>query len=276
MEMWNGDMYNGAGQPLKKVYNFDWSHGWAASPAYIIPWFLFGVRPTSPAFAAVSIRPQPGGLANGSLTMSTVRGPIRVAFDHKSPTTEGSSGAFAMRIELPAGCVASVGLPLFAREGAAAQPSSQVVVDGTEVAAKTSPGGGFAEIGNVGPGGSHTFVLATHRSKLPVTSVGWVARRGLKTDDDTLLPGAPLQKALQAAADAHALSFTIAPGEYNFSTVALRLSGALNLAIHAHGVTLWFRAGGGCNSIAAKACQSTGYSLTTHRHSPKESSQLWI
>ena len=106
-------MWNGARQPRKKTPNFDWSHPWAASPAYLIPWFLFGVRPTAPGFATVSIRPQPGGLANGNLTMPTVRGPIHVKFNHAHAHGRVQGRVFSLSIALPAGCVASVGIPLF-------------------------------------------------------------------------------------------------------------------------------------------------------------------
>ena len=37
--------------------------------------------------------------------------------------------------------------------------SRMVVVDGTAVVAATSPGGGFAVIERVGPGGEHTMIL---------------------------------------------------------------------------------------------------------------------
>ena len=155
MEMWSEDMWNGVGQPRRKTPNFDWSHPWAASPAYLIPWFLFGVRPTSPGFATVSIRPQPGGLANGNLTMPTVRGPIQVGFAQESAKRR----TFALSIALPAGCLASVGIPLFIPQGSPVPTSKNIVADGATVVAAISPGGGFAVIENVGPGGKHSFIL---------------------------------------------------------------------------------------------------------------------
>ena len=79
-----------------------------------------------------------------------------------------------------------------------------------------------------------------------------------KTDDDDaspapaerkhvppLLPGAPLQVALQAAVDAGDASFTVPAGEYNFSSTPLKLFDATSLDISAYGVTLWFSPGGG-------------------------------
>lgn len=102
----------------------------------------------------MSIRPQPGGLANGNLTMPTVRGPIQVRFVH-----EVGGRTFALSIALPAGCLASVGIPMFTPQGTPAPASRKVVVDGTAVAAVISPGGGFAVVEDVGPGGEHSFVL---------------------------------------------------------------------------------------------------------------------
>ena len=60
-----------------------------------------------------------------------------------------------------------------------------------------------------------------------------------------LLPGEPLQRALQAAADAGLPTFTVAPGEYNFSSQPLRLASAASMDIVAAGVTIWFSPGGG-------------------------------
>ena len=60
-----------------------------------------------------------------------------------------------------------------------------------------------------------------------------------------LLPGEPLQRALQAAADAGLPNFTITPGEYNFSSQSLTLASAACMDIVAEGATVWFSPGGG-------------------------------
>jgi hypothetical protein len=87
--------------------------------------------------------------------MSTVRGQISVAF------TRSTSGSIELTIALPAGCVASVYVPLPSsfHSGAVLQPV--VFVDGKAVRATRSVGGGFAVIDSVGPGGDHTFHLAS-------------------------------------------------------------------------------------------------------------------
>ena len=67
------------------------------------------------------------------------------------------------------------------------------------------------------------------------------------TDDRSILPGAPLATALQAAADAGAARFAIAPGDYNFSATPLRLQNAHGLTIDGASATIWFGPGGGFN-----------------------------
>ena len=42
--------------------NLSYSHPWAASPAFIIPRYVFGVSPLTPGWGSVLIRPQPAGL----------------------------------------------------------------------------------------------------------------------------------------------------------------------------------------------------------------------
>ena len=66
MECWSPD----------ELPNLSFSHIWSASPAFIIPWFLGGVRPLTPGFAKLEIKPQPGPLAHFSLVMPTIKGPV--------------------------------------------------------------------------------------------------------------------------------------------------------------------------------------------------------
>ena len=63
----------------------------------------------------------------------------------------------------------------------------------------------------------------------------------------SILPGAPLATALQAAADAGAAHFAIPPGDYNFSATPLRLQNAHGLTIDGASATIWFGPGGGLN-----------------------------
>merc|ERR1711957_726245 len=97
MEMWNA---------VEKG-NLDWSHPWSSSPAFVVPWNLFGIRPITPGFSEVSIRPQPGDLSSGAFTLPSVRGPITVKFEQKAGGVH-----FALNVSLPASCTANIGVPL--------------------------------------------------------------------------------------------------------------------------------------------------------------------
>jgi hypothetical protein len=92
--------------------NLTWSHPWAASPSFIIAWYLFGIRPASPAFASVAIRPQVGDLKSGKLTMPTVKGPVTVSFTN-------SGTAFVLQVVLPVSSSGRVSVPLPPRTVAA-------------------------------------------------------------------------------------------------------------------------------------------------------------
>ena len=143
MEMWN---------PQEKP-NLTWSHGWSASPAYIIAWYLFGIRASLPGFASVSVRPQPGDLERGRFTLPTLRGPISVSFAQQ---TIGVT-TFALNVSLPATVIASVGIPLPAVGVNRSGESLCLHMDGSALPLRIS--GFFANVERVGPGGDHQFVL---------------------------------------------------------------------------------------------------------------------
>eukprot|EP01047_Picozoa_sp_COSAG01_P029215 COSAG01_NODE_1996_length_8691_cov_10.109055_6_plen_86_part_00 len=49
--------------------NLTWSHVWSASPGFIIPWYLFGIQPTTPGWKTLTIKPAPGNLTHGRYTL---------------------------------------------------------------------------------------------------------------------------------------------------------------------------------------------------------------
>jgi alpha-L-rhamnosidase len=120
MEVWN--------PPLKG--NLTYSHAWAASPAFIIPQYLFGVRALTPGWGTVLIAPQPGSLTQGSVTVPTPRGQVSVAF------TAGG-GRFAAEVDVPATATAEVALP-------GVRAGQRVWVDGAQVTAAAPPDGDTA------------------------------------------------------------------------------------------------------------------------------------
>ena len=137
MEMWSQD----------EKPNLTWSHPWASSPAFIVAWYLFGIRPLAPGFATVAIKPQVGTLAAGRYTLPTVLGPIAVHFG-KTATS------FDLHVSLPAASVGEIAIPLPRRTAAAATAQGSVVslrVDGSLVAAKVENGFAMIQV----HGGSH-------------------------------------------------------------------------------------------------------------------------
>ena len=129
MEMWAPD----------EKPNLTWSHPWASSPAFVIAWYLFGIRPLEPGFTRVAIKPQVGALASGRYVLPTVLGPISVSFGQ-------TKRAFDLHVSLPAGAAGEVAVPLPRRIAAAAAKGvvAPLQVDGAPVAASVD--GGFAVV----------------------------------------------------------------------------------------------------------------------------------
>ena len=94
MEAWN---------PAIKP-NLSYSHPWSASPAFIVPGYLFGVSALTPGWRTVLIHPQPAALTSGSVQVPSPRGPVTVRF-----TASGSS--FTAEVGVPATATAEVALP---------------------------------------------------------------------------------------------------------------------------------------------------------------------
>jgi hypothetical protein len=92
---------------VKYKPNLDWNHAWGGAPANILPRFLLGVTPLTAGFGVAQIRPQPGALARVEGTVPTIRGPIRVSWDHpagQTPTLDISlPGNMQADVQLPAG-----------------------------------------------------------------------------------------------------------------------------------------------------------------------------
>ncbi|WP_167607719.1 family 78 glycoside hydrolase catalytic domain [Maribellus sediminis] len=65
---------------MKYKTNADWNHAWGAAPANIIPRGMWGIRPVTPGFGSVEIKPQMGNLKSCSITLPTIRGQIKGEF----------------------------------------------------------------------------------------------------------------------------------------------------------------------------------------------------
>jgi hypothetical protein len=63
--------------------NLDWNHAWGAVPANILPRCVLGVRPYTPGFGKILIRPQLGSLEAVEGIVPTVRGAVSVGVRQK-------------------------------------------------------------------------------------------------------------------------------------------------------------------------------------------------
>jgi alpha-L-rhamnosidase len=84
--------------------NLTYSHAWGAAPANLLPRGLFGLRPLEPGYGKLALVPQAGGLTWAKLTIPSIRGPIKLAFDTRR-------GGFRFEAELPGNVSAEVTLP---------------------------------------------------------------------------------------------------------------------------------------------------------------------
>ena len=93
----------------EELPNLSFSHVWSSSPGSVVPQYLFGLLPTSPGFATLDIRPQPGPLLRGAATLPTVRGPVSISFTQTVPGAPG--GCMTVDVGLPGNVAARVLLP---------------------------------------------------------------------------------------------------------------------------------------------------------------------
>ncbi|UXX79818.1 family 78 glycoside hydrolase catalytic domain [Reichenbachiella carrageenanivorans] len=73
---------------MKYKPNADWNHAWGATPANIIPRQLWGIRPKSPGYDTVSIRPQLETLTSSSIKVPTIRGAVKADYQLQSDETK--------------------------------------------------------------------------------------------------------------------------------------------------------------------------------------------
>lgn len=90
--------------------NQDWNHAWGAAPANLLPTYVLGARPLSPAWKRTLIRPHPGGLSQASGKIPTAAGPLMVSWKR--------GATFQLDIGLPPGVLAKVELPATGTRGA--------------------------------------------------------------------------------------------------------------------------------------------------------------
>jgi alpha-L-rhamnosidase len=126
--------------------NLTYSHPWAASPAFLVPQYVFGVSALTPGWGTVLIRPQPASLTSGSVQVPTARGEVSVAFTR-------SGARFAAEVDVPATATAEVALP-------GVRAGQVVWVDGTPRRAAAWPAGSTSATAQPGAAAAGLAVVA--------------------------------------------------------------------------------------------------------------------
>jgi len=85
---------------MKYKPNADWNHAWGATPANIIPSYLWGIQPKTAGFGVARIKPQMSTLENSSIEVPTIKGNIKGEYNYVSDRLQKYT------IELPANMVA--------------------------------------------------------------------------------------------------------------------------------------------------------------------------
>ncbi len=93
------EAWNTANKP-----NMTFSHPWGSAPASQIVRGLFGIRPLEAGFARFRVRICPGPVRDASITVPTVKGPIRVSFWKK----DGNPAGWEAEITVPPNTEAEV------------------------------------------------------------------------------------------------------------------------------------------------------------------------
>jgi hypothetical protein len=73
---------------MKYKPNSDWNHAWGASPANIIPRFMWGISPAEPGYSRAIIKPQLDCLKFSKIMVPTIRGNIEGEFRNSGNTKE--------------------------------------------------------------------------------------------------------------------------------------------------------------------------------------------
>jgi alpha-L-rhamnosidase len=153
LEAWDNDFKS----------NLDWNHAWGAAPGNIVPRYVLGLRPLTPGYESVEIKPQLGtgagtnGLASVSSTIPTIRGPVGIS-------AENATNDFKLLVMLPGNLTAKVVLPTKGLTNAVA------LVNGNPVAGTVS--NGCLTVTNIGSG-QHALWIASAPVSLSARYDNW-------------------------------------------------------------------------------------------------------
>ncbi len=122
---------------IKYKPNLDLNHAWGAAPGNIISRDIWGIKPSKPGYAEVTIKPQLSRLSTSHIRVPTAKGPIDAEYARKKQQDE-------YNVELPAGMK---GTFVIARTG-----RSSITLNGTIIESA-----------------SDSVALATGKNKIAIT-----------------------------------------------------------------------------------------------------------
>lgn len=88
------------------------AHGWSSGP---LPWIsenILGIRPTSPGYATIELRPNLLGLKYARGSVATPHGPMRISLDSKSLSIDLPGGIESAELYLPTAAGANTAEPI--------------------------------------------------------------------------------------------------------------------------------------------------------------------
>lgn len=117
---WNHMLNQGAGGTMEAwdpglKPNTTYSHPWAASPVYLLPKGLMGIRPLEPGFRSFTCIPQPGGLDRAAVVLPLPSGDLSVSYEVsgslRNEAGQISLSGIRMVLDLPQGSRMHLVLP---------------------------------------------------------------------------------------------------------------------------------------------------------------------
>lgn len=159
--------------------NLDWNHAWGAAPGNIIPRYVLGLKPITPGYGMVEIKPQLGsgaisnGLTSVSSVVPTIRGPVGI-------DAENETNSFKLRVNIPGNMIANVVLPTKGFTNAVA------LVDGCVVAGTVADDS--LTITNVGSG-QHALWIANSPVAMGALYDNWASTYFGTNSGNTVIAG---------------------------------------------------------------------------------------
>ena len=95
---------------IKYKPNLDWNHAWGAVPANTIARHVVGIKPASPGFESVDIKPHIYNLTSVESVIPTIRGSISFSY------TKINDNEYLLSVEIPSNTQADVFLPVKANK----------------------------------------------------------------------------------------------------------------------------------------------------------------